>query len=432
MKGPVVLRARHVFPVTSPPLSDAYVSISNGRITSVGQRLPDGPVTDLGDVAIVPGLVNAHTHLEFSDLDRPLGTQGIDFADWIPLVIQHRQERISQVTPSDDSGSDRPPISDSQDAVAAGLAECLRHGVTCVGDIAAPHESSIDSSGYPEPSPSVTVFRELIGLSDERAATELEAARSHLAGQHWTSAEIRPGLSPHAPYTVAPDLLAQVVRLAAESRVPVTMHLAESFAEIELLASHCGSLVDLLTQMDVWEPAAVPRGIRPLDYLKYLAEAQRALVVHGNFLDDEEVEFLAERRDSMSLVYCPRTHAYFDHGVYPLAARLAAGANVCLGTDSRASNPDLSILAEMRFVALNQANVAPGTILEMATRNGARALGQADQAGSLEVGKTADLTVLRLPEQAATDPHELLFDPTCEVEAIYRGGRRITADTNRS
>ncbi len=420
MSEPVVFRGRYVFPVSAPPISGGYLSFAGGRIVSVGNRRPDQPVEDLGNVALLPGFVNAHTHLEFSHLEAPLAAPGVEFADWIRLVVEHRRQRAAEGEAVDEILARHISCS-----LAAGLAESAGSGVTHIGEIAIPGNTLDRYREYRSAAAHVTVFQEMIGLSEEHVGAHVEGARRHLQRMSEFGEGVQPGLSPHAPYTVHPELVKQSARLSARAGVPVAMHLAESLSELELLGSHSGPLVEFLSEMEVWDPSVVPRGIRPLDYLRLLSRAHRALIVHGNFLDGEEIDLLASRNDSMSLVYCPRTHAYFDHGDYALASRLSAGVNVCLGTDSHASNPDLSLLAEMRFVAQHKADVAPGSILDMATLAGARALGLAGQTGSLQEGKNADLVLLRIPEHTADDPHELLFDPACVVEAVYRNGRRV-------
>ncbi len=209
------------------------------------------------------------------------------------------------------------------------------------------------------------------------------------------------------------------------SAAPVAIHLAESREELELLATHAGPFRQLLDDLGVWNPGGIPRGSRPIDYIKLLAVAPRALVIHGNYLDAAEIAYLAGRADRMSVVYCPRTHAYFQHELYPLAAMLAAGVNVALGTDSRASNPDLSLLAEMRHIARHHPQIPTETIIQMGTLNGARALGLADLIGSLNVGKLADLTVVGLPEANDDDPHALLLQSDLSnVATICHGSVR--------
>ncbi len=174
-----------------------------------------------------------------------------------------------------------------------------------------------------------------------------------------------------------------------------------------------------------WDPTARPHGARPLDELRVLSLAHRALVVHGNYLDDEEIDFLGRQRRQMAVVYCPRTHAWFGHSPYPLEKLLAAGAIVALGTDSRASAPDLSLLAEIRQVAREFPAMGRAAILDLGTRGSARALGLDSRIGTLESGKWANLAVVALPEYAAADPHELILDAAGPVVATWVRGNRI-------
>ncbi len=147
------------------------------------------------------------------------------------------------------------------------------------------------------------------------------------------------------------------------------------------------------------------------------------LVIHGNYLDDEELDFLAEHRDRMSLVYCPRTHDYFRHAPYHDLAKLSQrGVRVCLGTDSRASNPDLDLLAELRFVA-QRAHLPGDFVLSLVTQNAASALGIENECGAIAVGRRADLCVLRTSLSAAHDPFELIWDANAMVEAVLIAGK---------
>jgi cytosine/adenosine deaminase-related metal-dependent hydrolase len=186
------------------------------------------------------------------------------------------------------------------------------------------------------------------------------------------------------------------------------MHLAESREELLLLASHAGPMVEALEALAAWYPEAVPRGSRPLDYLNLLAGARRALLIHGNYLDDDEIAFLAANRERMSVVYCPRTHAYFGHEPYPLATMLAGGVRVAVGTDSRASNPDLNLLAELRQAARQHPDVPPEDVLKMGTVWGAEALGLEERFGSITPGKSGRLAVVRI-EGAGGSPLEAVL-----------------------
>lgn len=330
----------------------------------------------MGDAVLLPGLVNAHTHLEFSDLAAPLGTPGMRLPEWIRLVISQRKR------------GDR----DAAAAIAAGLAESVAGGATAVGDIATaiPASKTSGQSLGLESGATVLSFQESIGFSAARVESALaDAERRYLASG------LAAGLSPHAPYTVHPQLLSRIVSLAASHGAPVAMHLAESREELDLLARGSGGFRELLEERSMWDGAAIARGSRPIDYLRTLAEAPRAVAVHGNYLDAEEIAFIGQRRKRMSVAYCPRTHSYFQHEPYPLAAMLAAGVRVALGTDSRASNPDLSMLAELRFAARRHPEISPETWLRMATLDGAEALGLSASLGSLAVGKRADLAAVR-------------------------------------
>jgi cytosine/adenosine deaminase-related metal-dependent hydrolase len=396
------LVARYVFPVDQPPISGGCVTIANGRIVEVTKR-PSGPVRDLGDVAILPGLVNAHTHLEFSNLSTPIGTPGMRLPDWLRQVISQREN-------SQESAAE---------AVASGLAECIRCGTTAVGEIA---QADWPVGCFQNQLIDATVFLECRGLSVSTAVKNHFAANQHIAKLPAERAW-HPAISPHAPYTVSQQLLEALVISSFHHHVPLAFHLAESPEELELLQTAGGPLVELLKDRGVWVEEAFEPGRKPLDYLVTLSRAHRSLVVHGNYLDDEEIAYAAAHADRMTVVYCPRTHAFFRHPQHPLPKLLAAGASVALGTDSRASNPDLNLLAEMRFVARQFPQLSPKVVLRMGTLGGAAALGRADDYGSLTRGKCANLAIVPLPDIDKTrDSHEWLLSgesPTCAT--WYRG-----------
>jgi len=398
-----------VFPVAGPPMADGVVCFRGSRIIAVGTGAGvAGQVEDLGNVAILPGLVNAHTHLDLSDVAAPLGQPGIGFAEWIQRVILHRIQQ---------AGAGR-------EAVRRGLRESAAHGTTSLGDIG----QAGWRVGLTEPAPlELTIFLELIAPTAERVPAALELARSHVAhlgAEDTDTLAWHLGLSPHAPYSVRPELLDAAIDLSAARRLPLAFHLAESREEIELLRFGTGPLRDLLESLGAWEPGLVEPGARPLDYLRRLAGAHRALVIHGNYLDDEAIGFLGWHRERMAVVYCPRTHARFGHDPYPLARMLAANATVALGTDSRASSPDLSVLVEMREVARLHPDIPLARVLEIGTLRGAMALGRAEEIGTLESAKRADLTVIALPDRDAADPHELLLQSDLPVVARYLRGQR--------
>jgi cytosine/adenosine deaminase-related metal-dependent hydrolase len=397
----VSYRARWVLPVSSPPISGGVVTISDERIVDIGNR-PSGNVIDLGDVVLMPGLVNAHTHLEFSDCEKPLGKAGMPLADWIRQVIgtRHRGDR------------------DSTTAVQRGMGESHNAGVTTIGEISTTLATVY--AGFA--GSSMIAFQEVIGFSEARCESvqaDLKQ-RLELASE---SLDLTLGISPHAPYTVHPALLRNLVQISCDRQLPVAMHLAESREELELLATGTGPFQQLLADRSMWDENAIPAGSKPLDYLRILAEAPRALVIHGNYLSDDEIAFLAEHRNRMSVVYCPRTHAYFGHEKYPLEKMLAVGVRVALGTDSRASNPDLSLLSEMRYVAKTFPGLPAERIIEMATMAGTEALGLDEEIGLLTPGRLADMVAI--PCSDAADPLEAVLHSQAQPsQLIVRGKLR--------
>jgi cytosine/adenosine deaminase-related metal-dependent hydrolase len=401
-----VLRTRYLFPVDGPPIADGAVLFDGPTTVAVGQFPIEGKadgatVLDLGSAAILPGLVNAHTHLEFSDLAEPLGEPGLPFADWIRAVVAYRRSRTD---------------AEGQQAIALGLDESRRAGVTALGEISTSDWlPPLNEPPAVDQMPHVTLFHEVLGLTPERATASRTSADQFLNSS--ATLPIAFGLSPHAPYTVRPELLQYAIAQSAASDFPLAMHLAESPEELELLRSGSGPLRKLLEQFGAWDPTAFVHPARPLDYLKTLAQAARALIIHGTYLDDEEIAFLGANAARMSVVYCPRTHARFKMAPYPLEKLLASGVTVALGTDSRASNPDLNLFEEMRFVATHYP-IDPQDALRMAASNGAKAVG-------LDAfSRSADFTIVCLP-QVEAEPFELLFDPRSHVIATIRNGRII-------
>jgi cytosine/adenosine deaminase-related metal-dependent hydrolase len=390
------LRARYVFPVDQPPIENGLVTIDGERIRNVARFNGEADSIDLGDVAIIPGLINAHTHLEFSDLAKPLGEPGMSLPWWIREVIEQRAR-----------GSE-------EDSRACGVKESVQWGVTTIGNIetqsSTPGSSTINVAAYYE----LRAMRQ--------ADIEASAQQARLA----YSSDFA-GLSPHAPYTVHQRLLKIAIELTHQHGGQLVMHLAESREELQLLQTSQGLFRDLLEERGWWEAGAIRLGARPLDYIEALSKASRSIVIHGNYLDDEEIRCLAAYRDRLSLVYCPRTHAYFRHEPYPLAQMLDVGVRVALGTDSRASNPDLDLRQEMRYV-IDHHEIAPSEALKMGTVEGARALGQLNRRGTVTNEKIADLAILKMPDRSAADAHELLFDDDARVVATICRGRVVFSE----
>jgi aminodeoxyfutalosine deaminase len=375
-----VFHAAWVFPVSSPPIRHGFVAVDQGRVIEVSDRLlTSAKVIDLGQVALLPRPINAHTHLEFSDLAKPLGAPGQSFAAWITEVLAQRATRAAPKAQS----------------IEAGLSE-LRQSLTAgVGEIATLPSAVSDYGDSPLAG---VAFHEIISTDYERGLARL--AEIAALGENWPrELGLRFGLSPHAPYTVEWRLLQRIIETSSAKRWPVAMHLGESLEEFELLASHSGKLHQLLVDRGVWNPAAAPRGIRLADYLAQLAKAPRALAIHGNFFGNEEHEILARHRDRMSLVICPRTCDYFLPRLPPIAELLVKGIHIAIGTDSRATNPDLSIWNEAKFLLEKAPNLAPAEILRLVTLSSAKSLGLAQHCGQIVAGiPMANLALVDLPQ----------------------------------
>ncbi|MDB5388136.1 MAG: Aminodeoxyfutalosine deaminase [Planctomycetaceae bacterium] len=221
---PQRLRARWLFPVAGPPIENGVLEIQNGQITASHPQ-SDANTIDLGNVGLIPGLVNAHTHLEFSDLAQPI-QPAKPFTSWIRALVAVRRSQPAEAS-----------------AIQSGLQECWRTGATAIGEIATQDWSA---ANYHHSSVDCTVFREILGLRRERIAEQLEVARNWLAKSTDRDTKFVRGLSPHAPYSVHPELYQSLVELANEQRSPVAVHLAETRAELELLNQGTGEFVEML------------------------------------------------------------------------------------------------------------------------------------------------------------------------------------------
>jgi len=395
------LQARWVVPIETPPIEGGVVTIDGDKIIAVGTRTDDvTTVQDLGDVVLIPGLVNAHTHLEFSQLANPLGQPGLSLPEWIQLVIAGRKQP-----------------SDAAIGLVAGLQESLRSGVTSLGEIS----TTALPVGAFDSLPELVAFQEVIGFSAARIDSVFRALEARIQA---SPIHYRHGVSPHAPYTVHPELLQRIIELACRHRLPVAMHLAESREELQLLRENKGPFRELLEAQSMWDSDVFAPSLEPLDYLRILAQAPRSLVVHGNYLSQQEIEFIADSRHQMSIVYCPRTHAYFGHPPYPLQEILAAGGQLAVGTDSRASNPDLSLLSELQFIAQTHPNLAPEQVFRLGTLSGAEALGIENQVGSLVPGKLANLTTI-VCDRSKQAPLEGILSGRDNPQQTWLRGREI-------
>ncbi len=367
------VRAGSVHPVTAPPITDGAVLVADdGRITAVAAhaQVPDPPGArrvEFPDAVLVPGLVNAHTHLELTHLAGRNPER--EFSRWIRTIRALKDA----TTPEEFDHS-----------AEQGVRDCWMAGVTCVADTG--------STGAPlralaRLGARGIYYQEVFGPDPaDRAATlaELRAAVARLGPV--ASGRARLGVSPHAPYTVSEPLYRAVAAFARREALPLAVHLAESREETALVRDGAGSFAEALRARGIPVQA---HHCSPVQYLLQLGVLERAtgwLCIHCVQVDEGDIDIL--RRAGVGLASCPRSNRAHAHGTAPLAALRAAGIPVGLGTDSVVSAGDVNLWAEAAAAGLYEEDA-----LRMLTIEGARALGLDAEIGSLEVGKQADLAV---------------------------------------
>jgi aminodeoxyfutalosine deaminase len=368
----ITYRAAWILPIAQRPIAGGVVSVDRDVITGVGPP-SGGIVEDLGDVAVLPGLVNAHTHLELSWM-RGQVAPSHSMPAWAASLMALR--RTVSHEPSE-------PIADA-------IREARRTGTCLVGDVTntfATYEPLLDSDL------SAALFRELLGFAAPDPDALVRAAQDQIAALT-PVAWLRPSIVPHAPYSVSPALMQSIARWNGER--PLSIHLGESAQEVQFLRDGTGEWRALLERLGVWNAAWTPPGCGPVGYLDRLGLVnERLLAVHGVQFTDAELSRLSAA--NATVVTCPRSNRWTGAGDPPVDRFYASGVRVGIGTDSLASVDDLNLFAEMAEVRRLAPAVAPARILESATLAGARALGFGAEHGSIEPGKRAELLAVRLP-----------------------------------
>ena len=374
----VTYRAAWILPIVRPPIPGGVVAADRGIVVDAGVH-DGGAVEDLGDVAILPGLVNAHTHLELSWM-RGRVPPNTSMPAWARTLIGLRRELAGAPDPVE-------PIAEAVSAARAS-------GTCLLGDVTnsfAAYEPLLDSQL------SAAVFAELIGFSAKDPETIVKVALEgfgELTPVEW----LRLSLAAHAPYSVSPALLQAIAR--GNPQGPLSIHLGESAQEVEFLREGTGEWRRLLETLGAWNAEWTPPGCGPVEYLERLGLVhERLLAVHGVQFADDDLARLA--RAGATVVACPRSNRWTGAGEPPIERFYASGARVAIGTDSLASVQDLNLFAEMADVRRLAPRVPASRILESATLSGAQALGFASELGSLEPGKRAQLLAVRLPPSCA-------------------------------
>ncbi len=435
-----IYTAQWVVPVSSPPFAEGGIAVSNSHIVAVGtretlsQQFQQAKVRDFGPAAIVPGLVNSHSHLELTAMRGFLENEESDFFAWLKKLTFARLERMT--------------ADDLNVSAQWGACEAARAGVTCVADASdAAYESmkalcTVGLRGI--------VFQESFG-PDERLAQEnfakLQAKITRLRGLE--TALVKCGVSPHAPYTVSGPQLEMIAHFALAEELPLMMHAAETLMEAALLSEGRGAFADGLKSRGIeWQAP----GLSTIQYLKqHGILATQPLLAHCIQVDTADIETLGET--GSKIAHCPKSNSKLRHGVAPLTKLLDQGITIGLGSDSVASNNVCDLFEEARY-ALLLARSGPATRdlvtdlsaqdgLQLATRGGATALGISEQVGALQEGTQADFAIVSLDgahQIPSYDPVSTLIfnssarDVVLTVVAgseVYHDGRVANVDEDR-
>jgi cytosine/adenosine deaminase-related metal-dependent hydrolase len=384
-----ILSADWVLPVEGDPIANGAVAIEDGLIAAVGTADELGPGEHFPEAAILPGFVNAHTHLEYA-VYAGFG-DGFSFGPWITTHVE-RKRRLERA--------------DMEAIARLGAAECLRSGVTTVGDLAFSGASAVACA---ELGLRAIVYLEVFGSEAADARRQFEEKREYV--EPFLSDRVGLGVSPHAPYTCSTEVYAA----SHELGLPVATHLNESGDELDYLLRGEGP----------WQPLA--EMLVPPDGqsgIRRLAEAglldPRVVAAHCVKIDDEEIGLLAQH--GVAVAHCPRSNALLGCGVAPLQELRGAGLRVGVGTDGVSSAPSHDFFEELRVVVFSArartedaGSISATEALELATLGGARALGLGEETGSLVPGKRADVTILSL----SGSPYLPWEDPAAAV--VYGG-----------
>jgi 5-methylthioadenosine/S-adenosylhomocysteine deaminase len=397
-----IYSARWVLPVSASPIEHGAVAIEGQRIAGVGsraevvERFPEFRHEALGEAVILPGLVNAHTHLELTAMRGYLENEESDFFAWLRKLTFARLELLTQ--------------QDLHVSAVWGACEAVRAGITSVGD--ASDAGMVSMQALREVGMRGIVYQESFGPDPKLVSENFEKLKAKIQQLCDFETElVRAGVSPHAPYTVCGRQLEMIAELAQSERLPLMMHAAESEAEDLLLREGCGEFAEGLAKRSIeWN---APR-VSTIEYLKQIGIlAVRPLLAHCIRVDDADVETL--RGTGAKVAHCPKSNAKLGHGRAPFAKFDSAGVPVGLGSDSVASNNTCDMLEEARFATLlaraSGAAISAKDALEAATIGGARCLELEGEIGQLKEGFQADLTAVSL-----TGVHQMpSFDPVATL-----------------
>ena len=397
-------RARWVLPISQPPIRDGWVSVERGRITGVGSGADPSASVSSGNAVILPGLVNAHTHLELSYLHGSI-PPAPGFGAWVREVMKARREYPDPTHP------------DIVDAARLAIDAAHATGTALFGDIS---NTLVTVPLLREAHRPARVFYELLGFTEREGEARVAEARARLNALAAADDDTKLSLAPHAPYSVSADLL-RAIRADIDRQADAisSVHLGETPEEIELLRHGTGEIRLVLEGLGRWPADWRAPGLAPVEYLAGLGVLdRRMLAVHGVQFDGADLAHLRAR--DTTIVSCPRSNVYVGVGSPPLESFYESGVPVAFGTDSLASVADLDMFAELREARRIAPRLSARTLLESATLVGARALGFGAEWGSIEPGKRADLLAVRVPD-AVNDVEEYLVSGERPLDVKWLG-----------
>ncbi|MFP4105218.1 MAG: amidohydrolase family protein [Phycisphaerae bacterium] len=367
-------------------------------VGTVRQVPPTPNHRELGEVILLPGLINAHVHLELTHMRGKI-SPGRPITQWLYGIIRKRPQDEDQ----------------QRAAVQAGAAEALAAGTTCLVDVSSGNNAWAVLQDFPLRK---ICLSEIVGIGP-RAKDAMSAVGKTIRGCK-EDERLGFGISPHSPYATAESVYIKCIAAAHKRNWPVATRLAETEAERQFLTRGSGKFFEFLARLGMIDMSVDVHGCKPVEFARRVGMLDRRSLLFGvNYIGDDELAILQTSR--ASVVYSPGAAAYFGRSGHRYPEMLRRGINVALGTDSLACNDSLDVLQEMRRIR-RDAQVDNDTILRMATLNGARALGMDDRLGSLEPGKTADFFTVTTDSDLADPLEAILTAPTNVQQVTIAGG----------
>ena len=414
----MIIRARTVVPMDGAPIENGAVAISEDRIIDVGkfhevsERHSGQEIVDLGEQPLLPGLINAHCHLDYTCLRGKIPPPE-SFTDWI-RAINAEKAKLTQ--------------KEYLTSINDGFAEAKRFGTTTIANL----------TGFPELISQIRApirtwwFAELIDVRSDRANEFVDLAiKSLKSAEDW-------GLAPHALFTASANLYRHCEEIARRQGVLLTTHLAESCEEMEMFCDGSGRLYEFMKSigrpmddcsgqtplshfLETVRDSSTPKASGARNDRKAIQNDPEWIIAHLNKLAESDFEWLEKSKPRFHVVHSPRSHDYFGHSRFPFGRLRALGFNVCLGTDSLASNESLNLFAEMRAFQRNEPTISPQKILEMVTVNSALALRQKNTLGRIRPGFRADL--IAVPCGKGRDAFEEIVAFDGEIDWMMVNGK---------